>query len=100
MRRAGWDGRGMVELFEILQRESRSDPGSVAVFFSSHPSPQDRISRLQATWPGTRAAREIREQFQTVKARLLRMARPARCPADNNAQGRRHRPTSCLRLAP
>ena len=27
MRRAGWDGRGMVELFEILRRESARDPG-------------------------------------------------------------------------
>jgi predicted Zn-dependent protease len=37
LRRAGWDGRGMVELFEILQRESKQNPGSVELFFSSHP---------------------------------------------------------------
>ena len=58
LRRAGWDGRGMVELFEILRRESARDPGSVEIFFSSHPSPQDRIERLQADVeraPGARA---------------------------------------------
>jgi len=47
MRRAGWDGRGMVELFDILRRESARDPGSVEVFFSSHPSPQDRMAQLR-----------------------------------------------------
>ena len=39
LRRAGWDGRGMVELFEILQREAQSNPSSVEIFFSSHPAP-------------------------------------------------------------
>ena len=80
MRRAGWDGRGMVELFEILRRESARDPGSVAVFFSSHPSPQDRMARLQAAVTqrpgGTRDSR----QFQQIKARLLRMPAPRSMP--------------------
>ena len=44
MARAGWDPRGMVELFEILRREEKRDPGAVDLFFSSHPSPQDRIA--------------------------------------------------------
>jgi len=80
LRRAGWDGRGMVELFEILRRESARDPGSVEVFFSSHPSPQDRIARLQADVKrrpgGTRDSR----QFQQIKARLLRMPAPRAMP--------------------
>jgi predicted Zn-dependent protease len=80
MRRAGWDSRGMVELFEILQREERRNPGSVEVFFSSHPSPQDRIARLKgdvARRPG--GTRDTR-QFQTIKARLQRMAPPRAMP--------------------
>lgn len=80
MRRAGWDGRGMVELFEILQAEARRNPGSVEVFFSSHPSPQDRIGRLRdevARRPG--GTRDTR-QFQTIKARLQRMAPPRAMP--------------------
>ena len=78
--RAGWDGRGMVELFEILQREARRNPGSVETFFSSHPSPQDRIQRLQcevARRPGgTRDSR----QFQAIKTRLQKMAPPRPMP--------------------
>src|SRR5688572_16230362 len=82
MRRAGWDPRGMVELFEILQRESRSNPGSVAVFFSSHPSPQDRISRLQADVARSPGGTRDSAQFKTIKARLLRMPAPRAMPRD------------------
>ena len=82
LRRAGWDGRGMVELFEILQREQRRNPGSVDVFFSSHPPPQDRIARLRGALPrGGGGTRDTR-QFQTIKARLLRMAPPKPMPRD------------------
>ena len=80
VRRAGWDGRGMVELFEILQREAKRTPGSVELFFSSHPSPQDRISRLRAGLRpgGTRDTK----QFQAIKARLLQMAPPRAMPRE------------------
>ncbi|MGH8188546.1 MAG: M48 family metallopeptidase, partial [Steroidobacteraceae bacterium] len=47
MTRAGWDGRGMVELFEILRLEQKRDPTRVEAFFSTHPPPQDRIDRLK-----------------------------------------------------
>jgi len=82
LRQAGWDARGMVELFEILQREAQRNPSSVEIFFSSHPSPQDRIQRLRgevARRPGgTRDSR----QFQAVKARLLKMAPPRPMPTE------------------
>lgn len=77
MRRAGWDGRGMVELFEILQREARRNPSSVELFFSSHPSPQDRIARLQTEVARRSGGTRDTPQFQSIKARLQRMA-PAR----------------------
>jgi predicted Zn-dependent protease len=80
MRRAGWDGRGMVELFEVLRRESSRDPGSVEVFFSSHPSPQDRIAQLQAEVARRRGGTRDSQQFQQIKARLLRMPAPRRMP--------------------
>jgi predicted Zn-dependent protease len=73
MRRAGWDGRGMIELFEILRKEQRRDPGSVEVFFSTHPSPQDRIARLQAAVARGRGGRRDSRQFQSIRARLLKM---------------------------
>jgi predicted Zn-dependent protease len=70
MRRAGWDPHGMTELFEILRREQQRDPGSVETFFSSHPSPRDRIQRLQAAMPKTRTGKRDSQQFQALKARL------------------------------
>lgn len=82
MRRAGWDGRGMVELFDILRRESARDPGSVEVFFSSHPSPQDRIAQLQAEIARRPGGIRDSQQFRQIKARLLRMPAPKRMPRD------------------
>jgi len=73
LRRAGWDGRGMIELFEILRKEQSRDPGSVEVFFSTHPSPQDRIARLQSEVTRGSGGRRDSQQFQAIKARLLRM---------------------------
>ncbi len=80
LRRAGWEGRGMVELFEILRRESARDPGSVEVFFSSHPSPQDRITRLQADVKQRPGGTRDSQQFQQIKARLLRLPAPRSMP--------------------
>jgi len=80
MRRAGWDGRGMVELFEILRRASSRDPGSVEAFFSSHPPPQDRIARLQAEVAQQPGGTRDSQQFQSIKARLQRMPAPRAMP--------------------
>jgi predicted Zn-dependent protease len=77
MQRAGWDARGMIELFEVLRREARRDPGSVEVFFSSHPSPQDRIDTLRGAIGRNPAGRRDSAQFQTIRARLHRLP-PAR----------------------
>jgi predicted Zn-dependent protease len=78
--KAGWDGRGMVELFEILRRESKRDPASVEVFFSTHPPPQDRIADLQTAIARTRRGRRDSQQFQRIKARLLKMTPPRPMP--------------------
>jgi predicted Zn-dependent protease len=79
--RAGWDGRGMIEMFEILQREGDRNPSAVETFFSSHPAPGDRSEGLRASVAefhgGTRDTRE----FRAVKARLASLPaapRPAR----------------------
>ncbi len=78
--RAGWDGRGMVELFEILRKESQRDPGSVEIFFSSHPSPQERINDLRAEV--TRRAKGKRDspEFQAIRARVLKLPAPRKMP--------------------
>lgn len=72
MKRAGWNPRGMVELFEVLRREANRDPGSVEMFFSSHPSPQDRINRLQSAIGRNPTGRRDTAQFQAMKSRLSR----------------------------
>jgi predicted Zn-dependent protease len=76
MTRAGWDGHGMIDLLEILRREARRDPQAVEVFFSTHPSPQERISELQTLLGRTRAGTRDSAQFQAVKVRLLHMNPP------------------------
>jgi predicted Zn-dependent protease len=75
--RAGWDGRGMVELFEILRRESRRDPLQVETFFSSHPAPADRIAALKSRVARAGSGRRDSQEFRTVKARLRKRS-PAR----------------------
>jgi len=79
LRRAGWDGRGLVELFEILQRESARNPSSVEGFFSSHPPPQDRIARLR-TEAGRGGGTRDTPRFQAIKKRLQQMAPPPATP--------------------
>jgi predicted Zn-dependent protease len=80
MRRAGWDPRGMIELFEVLRREAGRDPGSVEEFMSSHPAPQDRIARLQKAIGRTPTGRRDSPQFQSMKARLRKLPAPRSTP--------------------
>ena len=56
MRRAGWDARGMVELFEILQREAQRDPAPWRR--SSRATPRRGTASLacRRTWRATAAA--------------------------------------------
>jgi predicted Zn-dependent protease len=52
MYRAGYDPRGMVQMFETLLAERRRQPGSVERFFASHPLTEDRIRDVQKTIAG------------------------------------------------
>jgi beta-barrel assembly-enhancing protease len=75
--RAGWDGRGIVELFEVLQRAQKRDPDAVEVFFSTHPPPAERIRQLKA---GARRSGGRRDSsaFRQIKARSLKLSPPRR----------------------
>jgi predicted Zn-dependent protease len=82
MTKAGWDARGMTELFEVLRREASRDPSAVEVFFSTHPSPADRIqnltvaaARLRRSATARQAVRDTKE-FRAVKARVLKLPAP------------------------
>lgn len=68
--RAGWDPHGMVELLEILRREARQDPGAVQVFFSTHPSPQERIQELEAAVSHHHGGRRDTAAFQAIRRRV------------------------------
>jgi predicted Zn-dependent protease len=81
MTKAGWDPRGMIELFEVLRREQKRDPGAVDVFFSTHPSPQDRIAQLNASIGRRRGGLRDSAQFRAVKARIARLAPPRAMPS-------------------
>ena len=76
MTKAGWDGDGMIELLEILRREARRDPQAVEVFFSTHPSPAERIAELKALLGRKRTGTRDSAQFRAVRAHLLRLPAP------------------------
>jgi predicted Zn-dependent protease len=76
MTKAGWDGRGMIELFETLRQEAKRDPSAVEVFFSTHPSPQDRIADLTAATSRRRGGVRDSKEFRAVKARVLKLPAP------------------------
>jgi predicted Zn-dependent protease len=80
MRDAGWDGRGMLELLELLQREARDNPSSVEIFFSSHPAPQDRVEGLRDAVAGAHGGTRDTTEFRSTKARLLKMPAPRTMP--------------------
>jgi predicted Zn-dependent protease len=71
MSRAGWDGRGMVEMFELLKKEAGRNPTAVEAFFSTHPTPQERITELSAVVAAHRTGRRDSREFQVIKTRLL-----------------------------
>ncbi len=48
LRRAGYDPGAMVSFFELLNRERSRQPSKLEQFFSSHPAPADRATRLRA----------------------------------------------------
>jgi predicted Zn-dependent protease len=73
MARAGWNPRGMLEFMQILRDKQGRDPGSVAVFLSTHPSAADRVQRLQAIVGQRNSGWTNSTRFTQVKARLQRL---------------------------
>jgi predicted Zn-dependent protease len=78
--RAGWDGRGMVELFDVLRHEQKRDPTTVETFLSTHPSPQERIEQLQAEVRRHPGGRRDSAEFQRARAVSMALAPPRRMP--------------------
>ncbi len=70
---AGYDPQAMVAFFRKLQKLSGSDPGAVATFFSSHPSPGDRVRTLEGLIRErgyTGGKESIVGGFDAIRARL------------------------------
>jgi predicted Zn-dependent protease len=69
MQRAGFDPRGMPELMRLLQAQQRRDPNSVELFFASHPSPADRLARLEGSAARMSNGRRDSRAFQNAQDR-------------------------------
>src|SRR4030095_6753703 len=81
MTRAGWDGRGMIQLLQLIRQESTRDPAAGGVFLSTHPSPQERIALRQRS-SSRSIGRLDSTQFQRLHKRLATLP-PARAfPVD------------------
>ena len=78
--KAGWDPRGMIELFDVLRREANRNPGAVEVFFATHPSPEDRIAELRAATARSRGGTRDTAEFRAAKARVLKLPVPRAMP--------------------
>ena len=70
MRRAGWDPRAMIEFMEILRRHQGSEPGSLDVFLSTHPAPEERAELLRTVLRSTSGGRRDTQAFQRMHAHL------------------------------
>ena len=47
MAKAGYNPQDMVDFFEVLRAQQARDPSKVEQFFSSHPPPKDRATRVR-----------------------------------------------------
>jgi predicted Zn-dependent protease len=74
MHRAGWDARGMLEFMQVLNNQARRNPNAVEMFFSTHPSPANRVGLLRDIMPRLSGGRRDSAEFRAVKGRLRRMA--------------------------
>jgi beta-barrel assembly-enhancing protease len=74
MARAGYDPMAMASFFDLLQSQRGRNPGAVAQFFSSHPSPANRSANIRAHSRslGRGNGRTV-GNLRTVQARLDRM---------------------------
>ena len=74
--KAGISPNGIPEMFRILLRERRTNPGAVDAFFASHPLEEDRITATLAqiaTYPASQLQRLTKDtpSFQAFRRRLL-----------------------------
>jgi predicted Zn-dependent protease len=79
--RAQIDPNGIPEMFAILLKERKEQPGALDAFFASHPLEESRITdtqRLIAAYPAAQSQGLTRDtpNFQEMKKRLLSLPQP------------------------
>ena len=88
MQRAGWDPHGLLDFMETLRRQSGRDPSAVEVFFSTHPSPAERIADLRALLAESSVAAGVTARpFTPCTARSRDSLRPSACPYADTESG-------------
>jgi Zn-dependent protease with chaperone function len=71
MANAGYDPRAMADFFALMRAEQGRDPGKLEQFFSSHPSPVNRESRIRELAAETRGgSSQVVGGFSTIQSRL------------------------------
>jgi Zn-dependent protease with chaperone function len=72
MARAGYDPAAMATMFALLRSEQGRDPSKLEEFFSSHPSPADRESRIRtiASQLGGGGAQQVVGNLATIQSRM------------------------------
>jgi beta-barrel assembly-enhancing protease len=73
--RAGYDPMDMANFFELLRKQHDKDPGRLAEFISSHPTPANRSARVQqeARLLGSPGASRTTGRFAGVQSELRGM---------------------------
>ena len=85
---AGLAPRGMLTFFENLDARRERDPNAVERFFSSHPSPAERIENLGGLVDSLSASAGLRADstaFHRVRTRLDSLPRPEPTVAETGA---------------
>lgn len=70
---AGYDPHQMAKMFELLRQLQGRDPSKLEEFFSSHPSPEHRIERINeeiAKLPPVKNPLITTRRFDNIRARL------------------------------
>jgi Zn-dependent protease with chaperone function len=93
MARAGYDPRAMADFFQVLRNEQRSNPSRLAQFFSDHPAPADRETRIRQEAQRIGAVQSSREigGFAQVQGELRGMGRAPSMEQIARGQGSRNR---------
>jgi Zn-dependent protease with chaperone function len=75
MARAGYDPNAMATMFQLLKSQQGREPGKLAQFFSDHPNPANRETRVreEARLLGGRGSTQIVGGLDSVRSRLRGM---------------------------